>query len=344
MPDRFLVYIGNYTRGADAAIYHGEIDPETGQIEMLGKTPCQDCPSYLAIGPSGEYLYAVSEVSDGAVSAFAIDPDYGDLAFLNLQPTGGSPCHNTVDGSGRYVLCANYGGGSVSMHPIRPDGSLGEMSDFVQHEGSSVNPQRQEGPHAHSIEVDPGNRFAFCADLGLDKVLVYALDLAGGKLKKAGFAPVAPGAGPRHFAFHPTHRYAYVINEIDNTITGFRYDEAGGRLAAIQSIATLPAGFADIHVAPDGHWLYGSNRGHDSIAMYRIDAASGQLAALGHQAVPATPRSFALDPSGTWLYAGGQSTNEIPLFQVDADSGLLEATAHVAEAPSPVCIKMLAVA
>ncbi len=349
MADRQLLYIGNYTKGADAAIYHAEVDPASGALRQLGKTKCEDAPSYLSLHPSGKYLYAVSEVNThdggGAVSAFAIDADSGDLTFLNLQPTGGSPCHNTVDSSGRFVLSANYGGGSVAVHPIADDGSLGQMSDFRQHEGSSLNPQRQEGPHAHSINVDPGNRFAFCADLGLDQVIVYGLDLDAGKLQDHSVVSVTAGAGPRHFAIHPRRQQAYVINEISNTITAFDWDETAGTLTQIQELSTIPGDCsdtthtADIHITPDGRHLYGSNRGHDSIAMYSIDGA-GQLTGLGHQPVPGNPRNFVLSPDGAFLYSGGANDNTIPVFHI-GDDGLLTATGNSLETPSPVCLKFL---
>lgn len=350
MADRLLVYIGNYTRGDDAAIHYGEVDQSTGAITMLGSTPCEDAPSFLRVHPSGRFLFAVSETNQhdggGAVSAFSLDPDSGDLQFINLQPTVGSPCHNSIDATGKYVLCANYGGGNISMFPIADDGSLGEMCDFQQHEGSSVNEKRQTEPHAHSINIDPSNRFALCADLGLDQVVIYGLDLAGGKLKPHGAGTVTPGAGPRHFTIHPSRKTAYVINEMGNTVTAYDWDESAGALSQIQEITTIPEGYtetthtADIHITPDGKTLYGSNRGHDSIAIYAIDG-SGRLTAKGHQAVPATPRNFALSPDGAFLYSGGQSTNTIPVFRV-GDDGSLTATGEVTETPSPVCIQFLA--
>ena len=352
MSSRLLVYIGNYTKGDDAAIYHGEIDTVSGALRILDKTLCEDCPSYLSLHPSGRYLYAVNEVDTfdggGAVSAFSVDADSGKLNFLNIQPTGGSPCQNTVDVSGRYVLSANYVGGSVSMHPILNDGSLGEMSDFKQHEGSGVNADRQEAPHAHSINVDHENHFAYCADLGLDKIFIYELDLDGGKLKDYGTVSVTPGNGPRHFVFHPRRKFAYVINELSNTVTAFAYDAAAGTLKEIQEIPTIPSDYdqttntSDIHVTPNGRFLYGSNRGHDSIGVFTI-GDDGRLSILDHQDVPATPRNFALDPTGTFLYSGGQDTDKIPVFRIDTNSGLLHATGDEAQAPSPVCLKMLTV-
>ena len=352
MPSRRFVYIGNYTSSDAAAIYHAEIDAASGALKILGKTPCEDCPSYLCLHPSGRYLYAVNEVNTfdggGALSAFSIDHDSGALTFLNLQPTAALPCHNTVDATGRYLLSANYDGGSICMHPILDDGGIGEMTDVRQHEGSGVNSERQEAPHPHSLNVDPAHRFALCADLGLDKVIVYELDLEGGKLRDHGAASVTPGAGPRHFAFHLNRRFGYVINEMGNTVTAFAYDEAAGTLSQIQEISTIPDDYgdmtetADIHVTPDGRFLYGSNRGHDSIALFAIDE-DGRLSLLGHQAVPATPRNFALDPSGRFLYSGGQDTNAVSVFRIDETSGRLHATGNEAEAPSPVCLKFLTV-
>ena len=353
MADRRHIYIGNYTKGADAAVYRGEIDTASGALSILGHTKCEDAPSYLALHPTGKYVYVVSETNShdggGALSAFAVEAGSGELTFLNLQPTVGSPCHNVVDATGRYSLVANYGGGNIAMHPIAADGSLGEMSDFVQHEGSSVNPERQQEPHAHSINIDASNRFAFCADLGLDKILIYELDLEAGKLKPHGDVSVTPGAGPRHFAMHPGLPKAYVINEISNTITAFDWDVTAGTLSEIQEISTIPADFsdttstADIHITPDGRFLYGSNRGHDSIAIYSVDAAggrdSGQLTALGHQQVPGNPRNFTLSEDGAFLYSGGSNDGEIAIFRIGSD-GLLTSAGPVVETPSPVCLKI----
>ena len=349
-----LAYIGTYTATESEGIYVYRLDQSTGALEYVSEATGVENPSFLAIHPEKRYLYAVNEVgqfagqSSGAVSAFSIDSETGALTFLNQQPSGGgAPCHLSVDATGQYVLTANYGGGSVCVHPIQEDGSLGEMTDFVQHEGSSVNPQRQRGPHAHSIVIEPGNSYAFAPDLGLDKVLIYQICLTEGKLtpNHQPSAQVAPGAGPRHFDFHPSRKYAYVINEIGNTVTAFTYDETDGTLNEIQTITTLPDDFdgtshtADVHVAPSGKFLYGSNRGHDSIVIYAIDENTGRLTYVDHEPTQGkSPRNFAIDPTGTFLFAENQGTDNIVTFRINQETGKLSPTGHVTEVPMPVCM------
>ncbi|MBI2191323.1 MAG: lactonase family protein [Planctomycetes bacterium] len=351
------VYVGTYTSGQSQGIYVYRLDPSSGALSPVSQATGIQHPSFLAIEPRRPCLYSVSEVAEsggkptGAVSAFAIDPRTGGLTFLNHQSSGGrGPCHLCVERTGRYVLVANYSGGSVAMLPIEPDGRLAGASDFVQHQGGSVDPRRQEGPHAHSIQVDPGNRYAFAADLGLDKVLVYRLDLAKGKLRPNDepWASVKPGAGPRHFDFHPSASFAYLINEMGNTVTAFRYEAARGVLREVQMVSTLPADFsatshcADIHVAPSGRFVYGSNRGHDSIAVFAIDPATGRLNSLGQESTRGkTPRNFGIDPTGTFLLAANQDTNSIVTFRIDAETGRLAATGSAAEVPTPVCVQFL---
>jgi 6-phosphogluconolactonase len=256
----------------------------------------------------------------------------------------------SVDATGRFVLVANYGSGSVCVLPIGRDGGLGDAADVVQHQGSSVNPRRQQGPHAHSITLDAANRYAFAADLGIDKVMVYRLDTASGKLipNDPPWAQVKPGAGPRHFDFHPSGKYAYLINELDSTITAFAYDASRGIIREIQTVPTLPADFrgastcADVHVSPSGKFLYGSNRGHDSIVIFRIDEATGRLSYVGHELTQGkTPRNFAIDPTGTFLLAANQNSDTIVTFRIDQQTGKLTPTGHVAEAPMPVCLKLM---
>ena len=354
MAERQLVYIGNYTRAEDAAIYHGEIDNSTGAITLLGKTPCEDNPSYLSLHPTGKYLYAVSETNThdggGAVSSFAVDADSGALTPMNLQPTGGSPCHNTVDASGQFVLSANYGGGSVAMHPIASDGSLGEMADFKQHEGSSVT-ERQSEPHAHSINVDPANKRAYCADLGLDKVLVYKVNKKG-KLKANDppFAKTQPGGGPRHLNFHPSGKFAYVNLEMTSKVTVFAHDGKTGALNEIQTVSTLPKDFtgnnstAEIRVHPNGKFVYCSNRGHDSIAVFAIDEKSGKLTLVEREPSGGkTPRNFCIDPSGAFLLVANQNTNNVVVFRIDRNTGSLSPTGSSIESPKPVCVRFVEV-
>ena len=346
---RQLIYIGNYTKGDEAAIYHGEVAAATGSIELLGTTPCTEHPSYLALHPRGDLLYAVHEVNSfdggGASSAWTIDRDSGDLTFINQQPTVGSPCHHAIDATGRYVMCSNYGGGSWCMHPIAEDGSLVEMCDFRQHEGSGPTP-RQSSPHPHSINISADNRYVHIADLGMDEIVAYRLDLEAGKLVDHGTTHAAPGAGPRHIAFHPNNRYGYLINEIGNTITVYTHDAAAGTLSEIQDISTIPDDFegdtftATLRFGAGGRFLYGSNRGYQSIAIYTV-AADGRLTLLGFEKVPDTPRDFNLDLTGRYLYSGGHSTDVVVIFGVNQETGLLTLTGAQLEVPSPVCMAFL---
>jgi 6-phosphogluconolactonase len=358
-----LVYIGTYTRreahvlGKSEGVYIGRFDPAAGTLAVVGKAPGVDNPSYVALHPSGRYLYAANEVGDfdgkssGAISAFAIDLATGGLTLLNQQAShGAAPCHLCVDQTGQYVLAANYGGGSAVVLPVQADGRLSEASDVIQHHGSSVNPRRQGEAHAHSINLDPANQRAYVADLGLDKIMIYRLDLAQGKLSPNNppWAQVKAGAGPRHFAFHPNGRYAYVINELDSTITAFAYDEAHGSLTDLQTLSTLPDDFsgtshcADVHVHPSGKFVYGSNRGHDSIAIFTVDQATGKLNPAGHESTQGkVPRNFAIDPTGAYLLAANQNSDNIVIFKIDQDTGRLTPTGQTAMVPTPVCIKLM---
>ncbi len=268
--EEMLVYVGTYTGGASEGIHIYRMNSASGALELAGKVTGVDNPSFLAVDPQHRHLYAVNEVAEfagrptGAVSAFSIDPRTGTLRRLNQRSSQGpGPCHLGVDRTGQHVLVANYSGGSVSVLPVDDAGQLGEATDFIQHKGSSVNLQRQAGPHAHSIILDKSNRCVFVADLGLDKIMIYQLDLTQGKLKPNDqpWATVKAGAGPRHFAFHPNARYAYVINELDSTLTAFTYDGAHGRLKEIHTVSTVPEGFsgishcADVHVSPSGRFV-----------------------------------------------------------------------------------------
>jgi 6-phosphogluconolactonase len=314
-------------------------------------------PSFLALDPHCRYLYAVNETMEfdgqpgGGISAFALDPQTGALTFINSQRThGGAPCHVSVDQTGRFVYVANYMGGNAATFPVRAGGGLDPASAVVQHSGSGMNPHRQEGPHAHSITLDPTNRFAFVADLGIDKVMAYRLDLERGTLPPHTPPSVAveAGAGPRHLAFHPNGRYTYLITEMGNTIVAFAYDAAQGTLDALQTVPALPEDFAgrshcaDIHVAPSGRFLYGSNRGHDSIVIYAIDAETGLLTYAGHApTLGQTPRNFAIDPTGTYLFAAHQDSDSIVTFRIDPETGQITPTGQMTEVPMPVCVRIL---
>jgi 6-phosphogluconolactonase len=351
------VYVGTYTHSTSEGIYRLMLDPASGALTPAGVTANVIHPSFLAFTPDYRFLFAANETTEhhgeptGAVSAFAVDPHSGDLTFLNQQPSHGeAPCHLDVDDTGRYLLAANYGTGSISAFPIGADGQLGAASDIVQHEGGSINPNRQQGPHAHSITVDPHNRFAFVADLGMDKVMIYRLDLEAGELipNDPPSVSVTAGHGPRHFDFHPNGRYAYLINEIGSTMTAFAYDGERGSLQELETVSTLPTGFsgnnstADVHVHPNGRFLYGSNRGHNSIVIYAIDEATGKLSLVGHESTQGeTPRNFAIDPTGTLLLAANQRTDNIITFRIDQSTGKLTSTGHSASVPMPVCLKMI---
>ena len=280
-----------------------------------------------------------------------IEPADGTLRLLNQQSSVGSgPCHLSVDRTGKNVLVANYGSGSVACLPIQADGSLNAATSFLQHQGKSVDSSRQAGPHAHSINLDLANRFAIVADLGLDRVFVYKLDADKGTLTphEPAFAAVAPGSGPRHFAFHPGGQFGYVINEMANTVTAFAYDADRGILTEIQTISTLPPSFhgntscAEVQFHPSGKFLYGSNRGHDSIAIFNVDRTTGKLTAAGHQpTLGKNPRNFALDPTGTYLLAENQDSDSIVVFRIDQTTGGLTQVGEPLRIPMPVCIRMI---
>ena len=357
--DELLVYIGTYTGAKSKGIYMSRLDVASGALgppELAAET---SSPSFLAVHPRGGFLYSVNEVNasggkpGGGVSAYAIDRTTGKLTALNQESSGGpGPAHLIVDKSGADVLVANYGGGSVAALPIEADGRLKPPSAFIQHTGSSVNPNRQDKPHAHSINVSPDNRFAYVADLGLDKVLIYRFDAKRGSLtpSEPPFAAVAPGAGPRHFAFHPKGRFAYVINEIDLTVTAFSHNAKSGALTTVQSVSTLPDGVtkvpaystAEVQVHPSGRFLYGSNRGHDSITVFAIDGKSGKLTYVQNEPTQgSTPRGFGIDPSGTYLLAGNQRSDSVVVFRIDQQTGRLTPTGHKIEVGSPVCVKFV---
>lgn len=357
------VYVGTYTTrlghvdGKAEGIYTYRFEGASGKLTQIGLTPGVVNPSFLTTDPQQRYLYAVSEVkeyngqSGGAIYAYAIDRSSGALTYLNEQPTRGTdPCHLSVDATGNYVLVANYSGGSVIIYPIQRDGRLGDASDFVQHAGSSINPRRQEGPHAHSFMIAPDNRFAYAPDLGMDKVMIYRLDLANGKLLTGEqlWVRTAPGGGPRHFDFHPSRKFAYSNLEIGNQVTVFAYDESRGTLFELQTVPTIPSDWqgtshtADLHVHASGKFLYCSNRGHDSIAIFAIDQSTGKLTLLGCESTQGrTPRNFAIDPSGSWLLAANQDSSTIASYRIDLQSGRLTPTGQLTAAPTPVCLKFV---
>ncbi|HEX8282943.1 MAG TPA: lactonase family protein [Pyrinomonadaceae bacterium] len=351
-----LVYVGTYTSGASEGIYLYRLDLRDGSLKHAGTTSGVVNPSYLTLDKGRRFLYAVNEVEDfggaksGAVSAFAVEPKTGALRLLNQRASkGGAPCYVTLDASGRFLLVANYSGGNVAALPVNEDGSLGEAVDVERGAGRGPNRERQEAPHAHSVLLDGANRFAYVCDLGTDKVMVYRFDARNGALSQNAPPSVSmkPGAGPRHLAFHPKGRFVYVLNELDSTVTALAHDAARGTLRASQTVSLLPAGFtgantgADIHLTPDGRFLYCSNRGDDSIAGFVVNSHTGGLRLVGH--TPAggqTPRNFVIDPSGRYLLVANQKSDNIVSFRIDPTTGALRPTGQTARVPSPVCLKL----
>jgi 6-phosphogluconolactonase len=348
-PASLTVYVGTYTDGSSRGIYRFSFDPVTGATTAAVLAAETTNPSFLALHPSGRFLYAVGEIAGGdgaragAVSAFSIEPGTGDLVLLNQQPSEGiGPCHLVVDRTGRRVLVANYGSGTVAVLPVGSDGRLEPASSVQAHAGSGPVPGRQEKPHAHGVYLDPAQRFLLSPDLGADRVFVYRFDAERGALEPHAAALLAPGSGPRHLAFHPNGKLLYVINELSSTITAFRYE--AGVLSALETITTLPDGFsgtnstAEVEVSPDGRFLYGSNRGHDSLAVFRVDG-TGRLTPAGHFPVGGkTPRHFAIAPGGRFILAGHQGSGTIAVLRIDGASGVPVLVGSPLAVDKPVCL------
>ncbi|HSZ61246.1 MAG TPA: lactonase family protein [Terriglobales bacterium] len=356
---KYLLFVGTYTEKESKGIYAYSFDAASSELTPLGVAAETSNPSFLAIDPSRRFLYAVNEVQkykdakSGVVSAFAIDGQKGKLQPLNAVASGGAdPCYISFDKTGKYALVANYTGGSVAVFPVQSDGRIGEASAFVQHVGSSVNRERQEGPHAHWIETTPDNRFAIAVDLGLDELLVYRFDAKTGSLtpNDPPYARLDPGAGPRHLAFHPNGKFVYVVNELQSSITAFAYDASRGMLDKLTTVSTLPKNFsggndaAEIKIESSGRFLFASNRGHDTIAVFSIDGKTGALTLVDDFPTQGkTPRNFEIDPTGKFLFVANQDTNNIAVFQIDSNSGRLSPTKQTLQVPSPVCLKFMVV-
>ena len=357
-PGKFWVFVGTYTDGKSKGIYRMVFDSASGKLSEPELAAEVSNPSFLAVHPTRKYLYSVNEGrgpgKGGGVTSFALDPKTGELAKINQESTvGDGPCHLVVDATGKNVLVANYGGGSVAVLPIGPDGKLGPASDFIQHTGKVFDPRRQGTPHAHSVNLDKANRFAVVADLGLDRLFVYKLDSTHGKLtpNTPPWTKVKNRSGPRHFAFHPDGKHAYVINEIDCTVTALGYDAENGTLTPIQTIPTMPVNVqgrhstAEVVVHPSGKFLYGSNRGHDSLAVYTIEPGTGRLTNVEYEPTRGkTPRNFAVDPTGSYVLAENMGSGTIVVFKVDPETGALEPTGQVAQVPSACCVKFVPIA
>lgn len=353
---KYLLFVGMYTSADAKGVHVFGGDEECSQFTKLAVGEAVN-PSYLAIHPNKKYVYAVNEVGEfqgekgGGLTAFSLDAKTGAMTPLNHQPTkGGAPCYVSVDATGKWAMAANYSGGNICSYSIEANGKLGAPISVIQHEGSSVNKQRQKGPHAHCIYIAPDNQRAYVCDLGLDKVMIYQINQATGALtpNDPPYAELKPGAGPRHIDFHPNGKAAFVINELDSTITVFHYDAKSGALHAMSSVSTLPADFdgknscADIHVSSDGKFAYGSNRGHNSIAVFSYNGAKNELTLVQHQStLGKTPRNFAIDPTGRFLLAANQDSNDVFVFSIDKQSGKLAPTGASFEAHKPVCLKFM---
>jgi 6-phosphogluconolactonase len=356
-----LVYVGTYTAGTKSkGIYRFRLQTENNEVSQnitlvpLGLAVESANPSFLEVDLKRRLMFAVNEIDafegkpTGAVSSFSMDPSTGALKLINQRPSMGTgPCHLLLDKSGRNLLVANYGSGSVAVLPVSADGHLGEASSVIQHAGKSVNPERQEGPHAHCVTLDPANRFAFVCDLGLDKIMTYRFDAEAGKLTPAdpAFTATKPGAGPRHLVFRPDGKFAYVDNELDSTITTFSYDAETGRLKEIETVSTLPPYFegknttAEIAVHPSGKWLYVSNRGNETVVLFEIDKDKGTLNYVEEQNTGGKkPRHFGIQPSAKHLAIANQSSDTVLVCRVDDGNGRLKPSGVFAEVPSPVCV------
>ncbi|MBM3933600.1 MAG: lactonase family protein [SAR202 cluster bacterium] len=355
-----LVYVGSYK--ASDGIYAYRFDVQSGRLEQIGHNVETPQPLYIAVHPQRDAIYAVHgavsgrEVKvegrpDGAVSALSFNRTSGAMTLLNTQPSRGqSPCYVSVDVTGQVALVANYDGGSVTALPIVFDRSLGAPSDFHQHEGSSIDPKRQTKAYAHAIAIDPSGKWAIAADLGIDKLMVYELAEDRGRIPAAPtpWARSKAGSGPRHIAFHPGGRYMYVIHELNSTMVAYEFDNAVGVLTELQSVPTVPAAFtapnycADIHIGPSGRFVYGSNRGHDSIVAYAIDQKSGRLSSPSYMTSGGkTPRAFGIDPTGRFLLSANLASDSVTVFRIDVATGKLEPSGQVVSVPSPGCLTVV---
>ncbi len=351
--EQFYLFIGAYTDSDEEGISIFQFDASDGELTYLTSAKGIKNPSYLAINEKKNLLIAVNEISNfngensGSVSSFRINPLTGSLTLLSQVPSGGgSPCYVSINKSATLAFVANYSGGNVSVFPMK-DGKLSNFSNLKQHSGSGAT-DRQKAPHAHSIVLEPNENFALAVDLGIDQVITYSIDEKKGLLSAENQYVLDPGSGPRHMEFHPNKRLAFVINELNSTITSCSYDAKKGSLSTVSRVSTLPSDFegenycADIHVSPGGKFLYGSNRGHDSMVIFQIDPESGTLTYVGHQSVKGNwPRNFMIDPTGKFLLVANQNSNNVVVFKIDAETGQLRSNGVEVQVNKPVCLKMM---
>ncbi|UBM57995.1 lactonase family protein [Marinilongibacter aquaticus] len=336
------LFVGTYTKRDSKGIYRFTFNPETAETSLVSVTEGIEDPSFLALSPDQKYLYSVSELKTGSVFAYSI----GDSSLTEIDNAlsgGVHPCHVAVDKTGKWVIAANYSSGSLAVLPVLENGGVGEAVQVIQHEGHGPDKGRQAGPHVHSVNIAPNNKDVFVCDLGIDKIMAYRLDEATGQLTEGNSVDVKPGSGPRHFAFHPNGEYAYLIQEMGNLVTAYKYSD--GKLEEIQEVNTLPEGFeersacADIHISNDGKFLYGSNRFHDSIVIFAIDPETGELNLVSHHSVMGqVPRNFALTPDNKYLLVANQESDDIIVFSRDADTGKITPTGQKIAVSMPVCL------
>ncbi|MBL7814319.1 MAG: lactonase family protein [Saprospiraceae bacterium] len=342
------LYVGTYTRKTSEGIYIYQFNTKTGDFTPLSIAKGIDNPSFLALSPNRRFLYSGGSKKGDSVHAFAIDKQTHYLTLLNTQSLEGGlgATHLELDRTGKWLFVSNYGSGNICVLPILPNGQLDKVHQSLQMEGKSVRKDRQDRPHLHSLYVMPNNKDVFAPDLGTDKIMVFTLDATLGKLTEGvpAFVKTDTGAGPRHMAFHPNNKFAYVIQELNSTITAFSYEK--GSLKPIQTVKTLPDDYkglkwsADIHISPDGKFLYGSNRAHESLAIYRINKKTGQLTFIGHQSVNGkTPRNFVIDPTGQFILVANQDSDNITIFKRNKKTGLLTPTGKEINVSMPVCLK-----
>ncbi|MBD0381402.1 lactonase family protein [Paenibacillus sedimenti] len=350
--NKLIAFVGSYANSDQSGLYACSYDTTTGSLELIDQVDGLQNPTFLALDEIGSRVYALSEGVDangqrcGAAAAYTFEPSIGRLSLLNKENTvPATTCHITLDRTRQTIIVTSYHGGMIGLSPILADGRIGATADIRQHHGASILPV-QDRPRAHSVTMDAANRFAIVCDLGLDRIFVYKLDVQASRFIPHGDVQVAPGSGPRHFAFHPTSRFGYVINELGSTITAFSYDEEKGDLSEIQHVSTLPDAFegenacADIHISPDGQFLYGSNRGHDSIAVWAIDEQSGKLTYVEHvSTLGGHPRNFAISPDGQYVLVANRDGNNIVTFARNAETGKLLPTGSELKVSKPVCIK-----
>ena len=343
--EEITLLVGTYTKRDSEGIYQYKFNPETGESKLVSVTGSIDDPSYLAVSPDKKFVYAVSEVNGGSIKAYSLGDS--SLTFINSASSGGvHPCYVAVDNTGKYVFAGNYTSGSVGVLPVTENGGVGEPVQSIQHKGSGPNKARQEGPHVHSVNVSPNNKDVYVPDLGIDQIVAYRFDATKGLLSPGASVSVKPGSGPRHMAFHPNGKFAYLVQEMAGMVTAFAY--ADSSLTMIEEVSTLPEGYegdnasADIHISPDGKFLYASNRFHDSIAVFTIDSETGKLSLVSHHSVMGqVPRNFAISPDGKYLLVANQESDNIVVFERDKETGKLAPTGKEIMVSMPVCLKFV---